>query len=124
MALFDDLRTVVTDILNTQAPDLCNIERPGLVDDGRGGKSADYSAVNSTPISCLYEPLKGSDQLIASAPAGFTIYRVTLPAGTDVKGKDRIKVLARGSEPARTFEVSHVLQQMGVVIEVIGTLKG
>jgi hypothetical protein len=124
MALFDDLRTVVTDILNTQAPDTCNIMRPALSDDGRGGKSSTPAAVSGTPVRCLYEPLKGNDQLVAAAPVGFTNYRITLPAGTDVKGKDQILVAARGGEPARTFEVSHVLQQMGVVIEVVAVLKG
>jgi hypothetical protein len=48
---------------------------------------------------------------------------VTLPAATDVKPKDRIVVVTRGAEPARTFEVRGVIRNAGLPLMVLCTLE-
>ena len=124
--LFGGLNSFATAMLEA-SPLRCRVLRQTLMDDGRGGKTETFVPPAGDSIPCLYTPFagfSGRSQVMGAVPTASGQYQITLPAGTDVKAKDRIKILAQGAEPERTFEIDHLLHATGIVLEVVGVLRG
>lgn len=121
--LLVELGADVGDLLEDLATDLCTLERPKLSDDGKGGKSQSWEAVNPKPLPCVAYPGTGRKEVLGEIPKGSTPYTVIFRAGIAVESTHRIKILARGGEPERVVKIVCVLPQMGVVTEVVGTVK-
>ncbi|MEO6467498.1 MAG: head-tail adaptor protein [Acidimicrobiia bacterium] len=99
----DDELTAMRAVLDQSLPDLADISRSTPTSDGRGGTSLVWATVASVP--CRIAPAAtfgGSEQPVNDVVAGVQRWSITLPAGTNVTGRDRVLV------GARTFEVVEV----------------
>lgn len=79
----------------------CTIVRRTLVSDGAGGQTSTETSVSSL---CRVAPSNNmpADRMLAGAQQDQVLWRITLPAGVDVRSADRIDV------GARSFEVKGV----------------
>lgn len=121
--LLTALGTDIGELLGAAATGLCNIERKTLDDDGNGGKAETWEAINDDPLPCVAYPGSGRTHLLGEVPTARTAFTVIVAGGTDVKGKDRVRLLAGGTEPERLVDISHVLPQMGVIVEIVGLVN-
>lgn len=114
-------------LIETTFPDECSISRPAQASTvtAYGSVSPTYSTVASS-IGCSWAPAgKDAKEYVRAAQiTGVTAYMITLPAATDVRPKDRIVVVTRGAEPARTFEVKGApIRNAGLPLLVLCTME-
>jgi head-tail adaptor len=124
--LFGGMNVIATAFLEA-SPFRCQVLRQTLTDDSRGGKTETFAPVSDDLIPCLYAPfsgISGNSQVMGGMTTASSQYQITLPSGTGVMAKDRIKILAHGDESERVFEIDHLLRASGIVIEAIGVLRG
>jgi hypothetical protein len=128
-AVFNTLgQSVLPTVLGAAFPDTCTITAE-TISAGTGGGRIKSGTTNAyTSIPCAYEPIQKfgwqkdqGDKIVSTQ-----IYMVTIPthtaAGTRISldpKTHRIVVAARGNEPAKTFRIQNVGDQMGVVFEII-----
>lgn len=84
--------------------DTCQILRATVTDDGRGGQTDSWNV--SSTVACRLMPFKGSLEGLQAGGVFVTVgaFFISLPSGTDVTPKDRIKITTKNN---RTFEVKH-----------------
>lgn len=120
------LSEIAATVIENVFPDECSISRPAQSSTvtAYGGVAPSYSTVASS-IGCAWAPSgkTGMEYMRAGQINEAVPYTVTLPGSIDVKPKDRIVVVARGDEPARTFEVKALLRNAGVTIDALCTLE-
>lgn len=92
-------------------PEVASIERPTRVPDGAGGETLTYGNVATCPARV--SPAGAEEEReFAGRLAGRSLWRLTLPAETDVRLADRVAVGGRTFEVlgvrARSFEVCRV----------------
>ena len=123
------LTTQLNQLIETTFPDECSISRPTFTVGVYGSAPGTYSTVASS-IGCAWAPAgkTGQEYMRASQTNEMVAYMITLPSvisgiATDIKAKDRIVVVARGSEPQRTFEVKAILRNAGLPLDVLCTLE-
>lgn len=124
-------QTVMPTVMAAAFPDTCTITAETTTAGTGGGVIKSGTSNAYTSIPCAYEPIQKfgwqkdqGDQIVSTQ-----IYMVTIPthysnAGTPTRinldpKTHRIVVAARGNEPAKTFRIQNVGDQMGVVFEII-----
>jgi hypothetical protein len=129
-AVFDNLgQVLMPDALAFCLPDLCTIQALNPTSDGAGGYTYGTPTSAYTSIPCAYEPLSGARFDTNGKLLSTNAYRVTIPthynnAGTPTRINldptiHRIVVATRGNEPAKTFRISAIADDLGVVFEVL-----
>jgi head-tail adaptor len=91
------------------------IRRPaGSTSDGAGGTVA-TNPTSTANVSCRIAPALVSDRemIVAAGIQAMTVWRITVPRGTDIRATDRFEVGSRTFEiravyGARTFETARV----------------
>lgn len=104
-------------------PDTCSIQANTDSDDNAGGWGSSWSDL-LTNVPCRFSDGAGMEELLAGAQQGFLDGVVFLPAkfngsAINLTNKKRIVVNARGSEPARTFEIIGFGPSEGVLISAM-----
>lgn len=126
-SIFNELgQTIMPSVLATVLPDLCTIQALNPSSDGAGGYTYGAPTNAYTSVPCAYEPLSGARFDVNGKLLSTNAYRVTLPthssAGTRINldpTVHQILVAARGNEPAKTFRISAIADDLGVVFEVL-----
>lgn len=121
--LLAGMRTLSAALIRDFSSGLCNIEQATLADDGHAGKTQEWEAINAEPLPCVAYPGSGRTHILGEVPQSKTVFTVIVAGGTLVVGKHRIVLLAGDTEPERIVEITHVLPQLGVVVEIVGTVK-
>ena len=131
MSANDDIRAEVIDLFADEATDSFDVFRDTsqTTADAYGKRVPNPTKVNSVSIPCFYEQLKGGERAEAlkiSASHAYTIFAPAYWSGAvvDVTEGDQLKVLARGDEPARTFEVASVGRNQGITLVINASLEG
>jgi hypothetical protein len=115
-------------VLAAVLPDTCTITAETTSAGSGGGRIKTATSNAYTSVPCAYEPIQKfgwqkdqGDKIVSTQ-----IYKVTMPthtaAGTRINldpKTHRIVVAARGTEPAKTFRIQNVGDDMGVVYVVI-----
>lgn len=83
-------------------PDTVTIQRPTRVEDGAGGVTDTWATVATVKGRLSVDMRQGREGQAGGRQTALAYYRVTLPAGTDVRVKDRLLVASR------TFEVGPI----------------
>jgi hypothetical protein len=128
-SVFNQLgQDVIPTVLAAAFPDTCTITAETTSAGTGGGRIKSGTTVAYADVPCAYEPIQKfgwqkdqGDKIVSTQ-----IYMVTIPthtaAGTRISldpKTHRIVVAARGNEPAKTFRIQNVGDQMGVVFEII-----
>lgn len=128
--IFNNLgQNVIPSVLTKVLPDLCTIQALNPTSDGAGGYTQGTPTTAYSSIPCAYEPLSGAKFDVNGKLLSTNAYRVTLPthynnAGTQTRIQldptvHRIVTATRGNEPAKTFRIVSIADDMGVVFEVL-----
>lgn len=128
--IFNNLgQNVIPSVLTKVLPDLCTIQALNPTSDGAGGYTQGTPTTAYPSIPCAYEPLSGARFDTNGKLLSINAYRVTLPthynnAGTQTRIQldptvHRIVTATRGNEPAKTFRIVSIADDMGVVFEVL-----
>ena|SRR4028118_65357 len=104
-------------------PNNCVVEAPTLTDDGHGGKTQTWAALNDSPLPCFAYPGTARKELLGQVPTGMTAYTVIVQGDVAVQSTHRVKVHARGTEPERIVKIVGVIPQQGVIVEIVGWVK-
>jgi len=93
-------------------PDTATVERPTMASDGAGGQTVAWQAAGS--YAARLAPAGAEDERqMAGRMTATCLWRITLPAGADVRPGDRLQVSGRRFEVlaarARSFEVCRVV---------------
>lgn len=128
--IFDELgQETIPEIASEVFPDTCTIQALNPTSDGAGGYTQGTPTNAYTSIPCAYEPLSGARFDTNGKLLSINAYKVTLPthynnAGTQTRINldptvHRIVTATRGNEPAKTFRIVSIADDMGVVFEVL-----
>lgn len=128
--VLDELaENIIPDVASIVFPDTCNISRETVTKDAGGAPKTAWSNVNASPIPCAYEPkTKGFKDANSGQYISVMEYYITLPTNQDgslidIQPKDRIAAIARGNQPAKTFRITAIKNDSGVVLEAICNLE-
>ena len=110
-------------------PDTLSVVKDTPQSDGGGGFYSSVQASDYTNIPCAYEPKGGTRYDSAGKLLSNAIYLVTMPTHYSLNGTPtrinlnpaihRLVVNTRGNEPAKTFRIVKVGDDLGVVYEVV-----
>lgn len=125
-AVFNKLgQTVIPKVGAAAFPDLLTVITESHTLDS-GGATIRSTASTYTSIPCAYEPQGGMMVEQGGKSLSTQTYVLTMPthSGAGVRftidpSRQRFEVQARGNEPAKTFRVTSVKDDMGVVFELI-----
>jgi hypothetical protein len=127
----DDIRDELIDLFTEEATDSFDVYRDQnqTAADSYGKRVPNPVKVNSNSVPCFYQEMKGAERAEAlqiSASHAYTIFVPAYWAGAvvDVTEGDQLRVLARGDEPARTFEVASIGRNQGITLMIIASLEG
>lgn len=131
-AAINRITTVANQIIESSFPDECSISRPAQASTvtAYGSVSPTYSTVASS-IGCSWGPLSksaGMEYVRAGQINEVVNYQISMASAVggvavDIKPKDRVVVVARGIEPARTFEVKAIIRDAGLPLLVLCTME-
>lgn len=71
-------------------PDEVALSRPTAASDGLGGRSNTFSQVDTIPARVSVLSARQAEEVVGAKVRDATYYRIALPAGTDVRLKDRV----------------------------------
>jgi hypothetical protein len=126
---FDTMAAVAGAAFGAMFPDLCAVQSPTNTQGSSGGNRPSWANVTGlSSVPCLYSSRRGMERDAAGALTAFTDFEILMPSevsGTlvSVAPKYRIMVAARGTQPARTFEVVSVASEAGVYWRVAAVLR-
>lgn len=129
-AIFNKLgQTLIPNALAIALPDTCTITAETTSAGTGGGRIKTGTSNAYSSIPCAYEPLGGARFDSADKLVSTNAYKVTLPthysnSGTPTRinldpKTHKIVVGARGNEPAKTFRIISIADDLGVVFEVV-----
>lgn len=129
--VFDKLgQKIVPQIAAKVFPDTMIVLQDSLTSDGAGGQihATPVEGENGDPIPCTYEPRGGVKSTIGDKTVSKTQYVIVFPTNQfdyllDITTGDRLKVLARGNQPDKTFKVINIANDSGVVNEATCELE-
>ena len=127
------ITTTANQIMESSFPDECSVTRPpaaSTVSAYGSIPTAGYSTVVSS-IGCSWGPLSksaGMEYVRAGQINEVVNYMISMASAVggiavDIKPKDRVVVVARGIEPARTFEVKAIIRDAGLPLLVLCTME-
>jgi hypothetical protein len=119
-------QSVIPQVAAAVFPDTCTIKGESLGSDSGGGQVSTVTD-DYTNVPCAYEPLSGQRFDSAGKLLSTQAYRVTIAThyngsriNLDPK-EHKFVVNSRGNEPAKTFRIESIGDDMGVVFEVLCT---
>lgn len=128
--ILDELgETIIPEVAAIVFPDTCFISRATETKDTGGALKATWVNVNGTAIPCVYEPKSSNfKNEIGGKIIALADYAVTLPSNqsqtlVDIRTDDRIVVIARGNQLAKTFKILGIKNDSGVVLEAACKLE-
>jgi hypothetical protein len=112
-------------------PDMMNVERPTASVTGSGAATTVFAGIpgNAVNIPCVMDVFRtGQEMVSGESLQNVTFVQIHCP--TSVKGvvvtvssKDRLRLIARGTEVERVVQVREVNRLAGVGISIYGSYK-
>lgn len=121
--------SIIPDVAEIVFPDTCFIQRQTETKDSQGVVSRTWANLNASAIPCTYEPKTRSRKDDGTGQwMSIMEYYVTLPTNQNgdliaIQTNDRIAVEARGNQLAKTFRITAIKNDSGVVLEAICNLE-
>lgn len=131
-AVLNKITTIANTIIEINYPDECSISRPTFTTGDYGTSTPSYSTVSGmTGIGCSWESLSetsAQEYIKAGKVSEVCTYKITMASALgatpiNIKPQDRVVVVTRGIEPARTFEVKGIVRNAGLPLLVLCTLE-
>ena len=120
---------IIPQVASAVFPDTLSITAETPVSDGGGGFSSSTTATDYSSIPCAYEPLSGTRADANGKLLSTEAFTVTIPTHYNLAGTmtrinlnpttHKLVVASRGNEPAKTFRIVSIADEMGVVFEVL-----
>lgn len=128
--VFDNLgENIIPEVAAIVFPDTCFIRRATETKDDGGAMESTWADDNATAIPCSYKP-QTIRQKAEQGGKWISVleYIVTMPTNQsaeliDITANDRLRVIARGNQPEKTFRIIAIKNKSGVVLEIVCNLE-